>query len=310
MPLLELKNVSKSYRNHFWNKQVPAVTDLTFSISEKSITGFIGPNGAGKTTSIKILLGLIRPDKGYSFIRGVPSQNPLSRNKVAYVSEQPCFYTHLTTIESLTFLYTLNKFPKEKLHSEIERVLAAVKLTGTENKKINAMSKGMQQRLNMAQALLGDPDIFIFDEPMSGLDPLGRRLFRTVFRQLAKEGKCIFFSTHILEDVEQLCDNVVVLSRGSISYAGGVKDLLDKYNSGTELIVPKLSHELMETLETKGCTITEHDSAHHALFVPIDNDINECQDFLHNNKVYPTAITPRTHSLESILYASEEGGGL
>ncbi len=171
------------------------------------------------------------------------------------------------------------------------------------------MSKGMQQRLNMAQALLGDPDIFIFDEPMSGLDPLGRRLFRTIFRHLAKEGKCVFFSTHILEDIEQACDKVVVLSRGSISYAGGVKELLDKYNSGTELIVPQLSNELMEKLAAKGCTITEHDSMHHALFVPIDNNIAECQDLLHENKIYPSAITPHTHSLESILYASEEEAG-
>ncbi len=309
MSLLELKKVSKLYRNHFWDKQVPAVTDLSFSVREKSVTGFIGPNGAGKTTCIKMLLGLTRPTNGSAFIRGVPSDKPEARRKVAFVSEQPYFYRHLTVRESLTFVYTLNKFPAEKLTAEIDRVLHTVQLADKSDIKIHTMSKGMQQRLNMAHALLGGPDIYIFDEPMSGLDPLGRRLFRGLFHNLAKNEKCVFFSTHILEDIESLCDQVIVLDKGKKVYAGGVNELLSRNTAGTEVRVAGLTDGHMAGLGTQGYEITDLDEGHHVVFVPADKSVESCQKYLYANNIFPSAIHPRAASLESILYANNGGEG-
>ncbi len=304
MPLLELKNVSKSYRNHFWNRAVPAITDLSFSVPESGITGFIGPNGAGKTTSIKILLGLLKPTRGSAFIRGIPSDRPESRRNVAFVSEQPYFYHHLTARESLTFVYKLNKYRPDRLHTEIDRVLQIVQLTESGDKKINTLSKGMQQRLNMAHALLDDPDIYIFDEPMSGLDPLGRRLFRDLFRDLAGKNKCVFFSTHILEDIELLCDHVIALDNGKKVYAGTLSELLARNTAGTEIRVTTVPENSITELRDQGYEITAVDEHTQVIFVPADKDVHSCQKYLYEKNIFPTAITPQAGSLESILYSS------
>jgi ABC-2 type transport system ATP-binding protein len=306
MSLIEFKNVTKVYQKDFWSKKLFAVNNLSFSVPEKSITGFVGPNGAGKTTSIKMAIGLVRPTSGSVSIRGISSHEPNARHKVAYVSEQPYFYHHLSVAESLAFTYKLNRFPNHKLAAECTRVLAAVQLQGNEQTRINTMSKGMQQRLNMAHALLGDPDIFIFDEPMSGLDPLGRRLFRDLFRTLAGQEKCVFFSTHILEDIESLCDFVVVLSRGSLHYAGNVADLLSKHTSGIEIDVPRLSADVAAALTSQGCEITYPANTRNSIFVPGSVNVQTCQNFLYTNKIFPYAIRPRTSSLESVLYAVED----
>jgi len=306
MPLLELTKVSKSYRNHFWNRAVPVITDLSFSVPEKGITGFIGPNGAGKTTSIKILLGLLKPTQGSAFIRGIPSDRPEARKKVAFVSEQPCFYHHLTARESLTFVYKLNRFPPDRLNPEIDRVLQTVQLPAIGDKKIHTLSKGMQQRLNMAHALLGDPEIYIFDEPMSGLDPLGRRLFRELFRDLARKDKCVFFSTHILEDIELLCDHVIALDKGKKVYAGTLSELLARNTAGSEIRVTAVPENSITELHELGYTISEVDENTLVIFIPADKDVLSCQKFLYEKNIFPAAITPRSSSLESILYQGGE----
>lgn len=305
---LELRNITKIYKKGFRAVKVPAVTNLSFSVEPESITGFVGPNGAGKTTSIKMLLGLVKPTHGHCIIRGEDSCNPRARQRVAYASEQPYFYQHLTVRESLSFVYHLNRFPSHKLSSEIDRVLQSVELTGVHDKKLNTLSKGMQQRCTMAHALLGEPDIYIFDEPMSGLDPVGRQLFRKIFRMLAQQRKCVFFSTHILEDIELLCDHVIALSKGSLVFYGALRELIDQHTLGTELIVRQLSDDHLRHLRSQGFEVSEQAQSHYMIFVPSDKDVEACQRYLYTNAIFPKTIQSRKRSLESILYTPSQGG--
>ncbi|MBN1981886.1 MAG: ABC transporter ATP-binding protein, partial [Chitinivibrionales bacterium] len=253
-------------------------------------------------TSIKMLLGMVKPTSGAISINGAPAADPSSRRRVAYVSEQPYLYPYLTVWETLAFVYKLQNGPRSALSSEIERVLSTVKLTGTEKKKVTQLSKGMQQRLNMAQALLGDSQLFILDEPMSGLDPLGRKLFRDIFRDLQKQNKCIFFSTHILDDIEHLCENVVVLSKGQLTFSGKIQTLIDKGTLGTEIICPALDADLQERVTGMGCELSMLGDASVSIVVPAGKKVADCQRLLYDAGIYPTTVQPRRQALETILY--------
>jgi len=302
MNVIEFNNATKIYLKGFFRKKITAVKNLSFTLSEPGITGFIGPNGAGKTTSIKMLLGLVRPTSGSVSIRGISSEYPKARNKVAFVSEQPYFYPYLTIYESLAFVYKLNGYNLNKLKNEMERVLNAVHLENIGGRKINEFSKGMQQRLNMAHAIIGNPDLFIFDEPMSGLDPIGRRLFKDIFCDLADQGKSVFFSTHILEDIESFCDKVVVLSNGSLVYSGNIRPLLSRGVLGTEIVVKNLTDENTDVLSGMKFEISTFDNEEYMIFIPSGGDVDKCQEYLYSNHIYPVSIKPRVKSLESILY--------
>lgn len=231
--LIELKNVTKIFNEALEEKAKIAVNDLSFSVEKGGITGFIGPNGAGKTTSIKMILGLVRPTKGTVKLMGMPASDKNSRQKVTFVSEQPYFYEHLTAYETLKFICNLKRFPKDKIDGEIARVLEIVEMSENAKRRVKSFSKGMQQRLNMAQSLIGNPELIIMDEPMSGMDPLGRRLFRNLFKDLAAQGVTIFFSTHIVEDIEALCDRIVVLADGKLHLQGNVAEIVS--SAGTSL---------------------------------------------------------------------------
>lgn len=302
MALLEFKNLTKIYKKGFLAKKIRAINNLSFSVQENGITGFIGHNGAGKTSSIKILLGLVKPTSGSSFINGIASPLPKARKKVAFTSEQPYFYTHLSVVEQLAFVYKLNSLKIEKQQSEIERVLNVVDLFEVRNKNIHTLSKGMLQRLNMAQALLGDPDIFIFDEPMSGLDPLGRRLFRNIFIDLAGKNKCIFFSTHILEDIQSVCQNVVVLEKGSLIFQGKIKDLISENMTGTEIVVKKMANNHCNFMSSMGFEVSSLDERNQMIFIPREGNPTSCHNYLYEHKIYPLSIKPRACQLEEIFF--------
>lgn len=308
MSILKFDNVTKIYKKGFFEKKIPAVQNLSFAAEGKKITGFVGPNGAGKTTSIKMLLGLVRPTSGVITIKGITAQDPHARRSVAYVSEQPYFYPYLSIQESLQFSYRLCGYNPADLTREIQRVLHLVQLSDIAQKKIHELSKGMQQRLNMAHALVGNPEIFIFDEPMSGLDPIGRRLFREIFRSLSQQGKCIFFSTHILEDIESLCDSVVVLSKGNLVYAGDIDQLLSRGILGTEILVEGLQAKHLDYLGLCGTTVTSVDSSKSLIFIPTTDTPQKSLQYLVTQNIYPISIKPRMQSLESILYKDVSKG--
>jgi ABC-2 type transport system ATP-binding protein len=302
MSTVHVNRVSKRFRQDFWGVQVTAVDDLSFTIDKNEITGFVGPNGAGKTTTIKMILGLVRPGRGSVTIDGREAADPRSRLQVAYVSEQPYFYDYLTVLESMRFLGQLRDIARTTLAKQVPDILERLGLTEHATRKVRTLSKGNQQRLNFAQALLGDPSIFILDEPMSGLDPLGRRLFREIFRDLAGRGKTIFFSTHILEDIESLCERVLVLSRGRKVYDGAIPVLLEAGFTGTELTVPRLDSAARNYFTAAGCILADPLPGTTTIFVPKEGNLRSAQQWLAEKGIFCTAIARRTGSLETLLY--------
>ncbi|MDR2727915.1 MAG: ABC transporter ATP-binding protein [Chitinispirillales bacterium] len=287
-----------------------AVKDLSFSLGYNRIAGFVGPNGAGKTTTIKMAMGLVKPTAGEISVMGVSSKLSGSRRGVAYVSEQPYFYKHLTVAETIDFSARLIGVKQGSLLSERKRALDAVELSGREKTKVHSLSKGLQQRLNMACGLLGDPKLLILDEPMSGLDPPSRRLFRNLFSRLGQEGRTVFFSTHVLDDIEAVCQDVVVLDSGALRFTGSVASLLEKGSLGTELIVPSIPENLAGDLREDGIELLRPLSGENiSVMIPPQKDSAEYQRKLYEQGVYCLSVQKRTMPLEALLYGNSDQGG-
>jgi ABC-2 type transport system ATP-binding protein len=229
MPVIEISGVSKSYPVGFWRQRVRVLSDLSLTVGKNEIVGFLGPNGAGKTTTIKILNRLAFPDSGTVAIFGEEvGRRPESRRRIGFMPEQPYFYEYLTGGEFLSLCGNLNGLGGGEIKKRSREMLARVGLDGAAGLAIRKYSKGMMQRLGLAQALLHDPELVILDEPMSGLDPMGRREVRNLIRELKEAGKTVFFSSHIISDVEALCDRVVMIHRGAKVAEGSVDELMGK----------------------------------------------------------------------------------
>jgi ABC-2 type transport system ATP-binding protein len=207
-------------------RRVNAVEELTLSVEEGEIFGFVGPNGAGKTTTIKMLMGLIFPTRGKASIFDAPIPSRHSKARIGYLPEHPAWYEFLTGREALGFFAKLAEVPSAARAGRCEELLELVGLTDAADRQIRKYSKGMQQRLGIAQALVADPAFVVLDEPMSGLDPIGRKEVRDLILELKRRGKTVFFSTHILPDVETLCDRVGVIIGGRLRDVGALDVLL------------------------------------------------------------------------------------
>jgi ABC-2 type transport system ATP-binding protein len=213
---------------------VRAVDDVTLSVEQGEIFGFVGPNGAGKTTTIKMLMGLIFPTGGKAFIFDAPIPSEASKARIGYLPEHPAWYEFLTGGEALQLFAKLAGVAKAERARRCEELLALVGLEAAADRQIRKYSKGMQQRLGIAQALVGDPAFVVLDEPMSGLDPVGRKEVRDLILELKRRGKTVFFSTHILPDVEALCDRVGVIIGGRLRDVGQLDALLSARVTGVE----------------------------------------------------------------------------
>lgn len=207
-------------------RMVEALKGLNLSVPPKSVVGFLGPNGAGKTTAINVLMGFTEPTSGQAFIMGRDVRVTIAREKIGYLPEQPELYKFLTGRELLDMVGRLFLMDRSSRRNAIDRTLAMVDMTGAADRRISTYSRGMKQRIGLAQALMNDPDLLILDEPTGGLDPIGRMLVRQVISGLRDAGKTIFFSSHELSEVELVCDRVVILSRGSMVVEGKVSDLV------------------------------------------------------------------------------------
>ncbi len=232
--ILRTEGLTKTFEVGVRRRRVHAVEDLTLSVNEGEIFGFVGPNGAGKTTTIKMLMGLIFPTGGKAFIFDAPIPSEASKRRIGYLPEQPAWYEFLTGAEALAFFATLAGVPKAERARRAEELLALVGLEEAADRQIRKYSKGMQQRLGIAQALVGDPAFVVLDEPMSGLDPVGRKEVRDLILELKRRGKTVFFSTHILPDVEALCDRVGVIVGGRLRDVGKLDALLSARVTGVE----------------------------------------------------------------------------
>ena len=226
-PVVRLEGLHKAYRLGFaWGKRVHAVRGLDLRVEPGEVLGFLGPNGAGKTTTLKLLLGLIRPTAGRAEVLGHPAGDPLARRRVGFLPENPYFYTYLRGHEFVELCGRLHGLSRSDARRSAADLLARVGLAGKEDLPLRRYSKGMLQRAGLAQALIGDPELVVLDEPQSGLDPVGRRQVRDLIRELKSEGRTVFFSSHVLADVELVCDRVALLVGGRLRSAGALDELL------------------------------------------------------------------------------------
>jgi ABC-2 type transport system ATP-binding protein len=227
VPILKVSGLSKAYRQGLLSKPgPPALKGLSFEVAQGEVFGFLGPNGAGKTTTIKILMGLVSADAGEASILGRPLRDRAWRAAVGFLPEQPYFYDYLTAAEYLDYVGRLFDLPGRVRTERTRQLLERVGLEDAADLAVRRYSKGMAQRLGLAQALINDPALLVLDEPMSGLDPIGRHMVRDLILALRKEGKTVFFSTHILSDAETLCDRVALLRAGELVKAGHIDEIL------------------------------------------------------------------------------------
>lgn len=227
MAVLELSGISKSYRTHLSLRKYWILRDLSLDIREGEIFGFIGTNGAGKTTTIKLALGLIFPDSGSIRLFGRDALHPETRRRVGFLPENPYLYDYLTGWEFLDFHARLFGLAAADRRRRVGELLERVGLANRADRQLRLYSKGMLQRIGLAQALINDPELVILDEPMSGLDPIGRREVRDIILDLKARGRTVFFSTHILSDTEMICDRVGMLVRGRLAAVGAIGDLVE-----------------------------------------------------------------------------------
>lgn len=227
-------NLKKVYRTGFWLRQkVESLKACTLSVEKGETFGLLGPNGAGKTTLLKTLLGIIRPTSGKAMVLGCSIEDRTMRQRLGYLPENAYYYDYLTAWEFLEFTAGLFQIPKEVQKQRIPQLLEVVGLSKNTAKKkqLRQYSKGMLQRVGMAQALINNPDVVFLDEPMSGLDPTGRYQVKEIILALKKQGKTIFFNSHVLSDVEQICDRIAILAKGELIAVGSLDELLGRSKS-------------------------------------------------------------------------------
>jgi ABC-2 type transport system ATP-binding protein len=213
-----------------------AVRGLNLQVRQGEVYGFLGPNGAGKTSTMQVLLGFREPTRGAAYLFGVDVREPIARQRIGYLPELTYYYKFLTAEELLRFYARIFRIPKPETEKRIDSLLKLVELDSARKRPIKSYSKGMQQRVGLAQALVNNPDLLILDEPTSGLDPLGRMKVREIIQRVKNEGKTVFFSSHELGEVETVCDRVAIIHQGDLKVEGSVSDLMAKYQTDLEKI--------------------------------------------------------------------------
>ena len=234
---VRVEGLRKSYRSGFWRKRSETLRGVSFSVPVGRAVGYLGANGVGKTTTLKILVGLLDADGGTAEVLGMPVNDPACRRRVGFLPENPYFYEHLTAREAMAFYGGLSRMEPADAAARTMPLLERVGLAAAADRRLGEYSKGMRQRLGVAQALLHDPELLILDEPMSGLDPFGRLLVKDLILEERARGKTVFFSSHILADVEEVCDFAVIIADGRVTAAGTVRDLLGQGVSEYEVVL-------------------------------------------------------------------------
>jgi ABC-2 type transport system ATP-binding protein len=227
--MFEFKNVSKTFKKDFWSQPFDALRDVTFKIDEGELIGFLGANGAGKTTALKILMKFIKSSGGeVYFSESLGNDTKSIFSNIGYLPERPYFYPYLTGREFTTYMGRLNEVPRNILNDQIDRWATRFQIDHAMDRKIRGYSKGMLQRLGFVSVLVHNPKLLILDEPLSGLDPRGRKEIKDVLKELKALGKSIFFSSHIVSDVEEVCNSVVVLEHGKLLYDGSIEKIISE----------------------------------------------------------------------------------
>ena len=257
MTAIETEGLTKDYYVGFWRpRPYRALDGMTFSVASGEVFGFLGPNGAGKSTTLKLLMQLIFPTSGAARILGSPVGDVAVRRRIGFLAENPYYYDYLTAEELLTYFARLFGYSVADARTRVSNVLDQVGLGAERRMRLRSFSKGMVQRVGLAQAILNDPEVVFLDEPMSGLDPLGRRDVRDLILALRKRGCTVFFSSHILSDAEALCDRVAIVAQGKLAAAGHLNELLAFELQGWELVLSDVPAPLAASLASRFGTVT------------------------------------------------------
>jgi ABC-2 type transport system ATP-binding protein len=264
-PAIEFVGVSKTYQKRFRNLRVAALSEISFEVAGGEICGFLGPNGAGKTTSLNILMGFAHADRGRSRVLGLAPGDVRAKAQIGFLPENFAFYRHLDATDLLRFHLRLSDRRVADSDALIAKLLAKVKLDNYKGLRIGKYSRGMVQRVGIAQALLGDPDLLVLDEPTSGLDPAGRKEVRELLLALKAEGKTIFLSSHILSEIEHVCDRVIIINHGRVVRAGLLREMLDE-SDRVEILVDRLQQPLEQDVKQLGASV-DHQSGNTRIIV-------------------------------------------
>lgn len=295
--MIEFCHISKTFKKDFWAKPFYALEDVSFKIERGDTTGFLGANGAGKTTLLKVLMDFIKSDSGeIVFDRSLGNTREAVLQKIGFLPERPYFYPHLTGREFALYMGRLNDVPRERLKELIPYWAERLGVGHALDRALHGYSKGMLQRLGLATTLLHDPEILILDEPLSGLDPVGRKDIKNVIRQLSKQEKTVFVSSHIVSDIEEVCEKVVVLEQGKCVYDGEIEKLIEQNSSSRFEItcqgeLPDLDGVRSEVL--------------YGNLVKLNVEVSERDDLLRvllDNKIEIKKLEPQKPSLEEVIY--------
>jgi ABC-2 type transport system ATP-binding protein len=304
--VLEVEGLRKVFHIGFFRKRVEAVTGTSFKVKRGEIFGLLGPNGAGKTTTIKAILRLIFPTEGEIRIFGRSADDREAAKRVGYMPENPYVYQYLKPLEFLDLCGRLVGIPKTDRRARSEEMIDKVGLRHAMDRPIGKFSKGMMQRIGLAQALLHDPELLVLDEPMSGLDPIGRKEVRDLLVEQRERGKTLLFTSHILSDVELLCDRVVIMQQGEITSEGQVHDLLETAGRQVEIRLSSASQALKDSLSSRG-TILDGGAGHLTLRVEGQKAVDEVIRISNASGARLDALIPERQTLEK-LFLKNAGG--
>ncbi|HEX5733066.1 MAG TPA: ABC transporter ATP-binding protein [Blastocatellia bacterium] len=308
--VIDIKGLTKDYQVGFLKKKtVRALDHLTIDVRRGDIFGFLGPNGAGKTTTLKLLMRLIFPTEGSATILGNPIDDVATRSRIGYLPENPYFYDYLSGRELLEYTARLFAIEKPVAERRAQELLAQVGLDKDRaDRQLRKYSKGMLQRIGIAQALVNDPEIVFMDEPMSGLDPIGRREVRDLMLSLREQNKTIFFSSHILSDVEALCDRAAILSRGKLTRYGTVEELTAHEGSSLEVIAVGVETEILSKSMREMPTVEAINRTPNGAQIILQDETNVASvvALIHEAGGKLVSVNPRRTSLEDIFATANQ----
>ena len=294
---VKITGLHKSFKSEFLRQRKEVLKGISLTAEEGEIFGYLGPNGAGKTTTLKCLLGLIFPDSGELEILGLPHLSLKAKARIGYLPENPYFYDYLTAAELLRYYSQLHLLQKEEIEKKIENLLRMVGLESSAHLQLRKFSKGMLQRIGLAQTLLNDPALVLMDEPLGGLDPLGRKEIRDIIVRLRDEGKTIFLSSHILQDIEMICDRVAVIVEGQVINQGKLHDLISQKILFTEIILSGIAQKELEVYGE--CLAAPGDNT--LLKVFEEKKVEDILQLVYTQKAKIHSLVPRTESLEDLF---------
>ena len=306
-PAIEIAGLTKDYSVGFWRpKMKRSLDNLTFHVEEGEVFGFLGPNGAGKTTTMKLLMGLIFPTEGTARVRGRGIDDVEMHREIGYLPEQPYFYDYLTARELLDYYAQFYDFSSTERRERVAKYLERVGLTAAADVQLRKFSKGMLQRAGIAQAILHDPPVVILDEPMSGLDPVGRREIRDIILDLKNQGRTVFFSTHILSDAEMLCDRVAVLAGGKLQGVGAPREIVTMKSQSMEILFElREGRSLPADLAAQATKI----GARSRISVP-ENELYVTLDKLRSAEARILSVSPLHQTLEDYFFTLVGGSAV